>query len=255
MVPPMASRILVHRWLHPTPSWFSFGSAAATGFLFLSQRFHWLPFNCHKGWAVLTAVASTVALILIWLLCFVFALVYRLRFQFGVGFLLAVPVVVALPLGWLAAELRKAREQGRVVEEIRKSAAVVCYDWQVDSKGYPQLDAACPWPDWFPASLNEDFFGDVVAVTLKDGPFLDGALRHLSGLPRLQCFVLPFSNVTDDQLEPLRALTQLKVVALPASQRITGSGLRYVDGMDRLERLRLDANVRHRRWFATSCRA
>ncbi len=107
MVPRMPSLILMHRWLYSMPSWFTFGSAAATCFLFLCDRFQWLPFNCHKGWTVLIAVASTAALILIWLLCLVFALVYRLRFQFSVGFCPAAPVVVALPLGWLAAELRR----------------------------------------------------------------------------------------------------------------------------------------------------
>ena len=240
MVPRMPSLILMHRWLYSMPSWFTFGSAAATCFLFLCDRFQWLPFNCHKGWTVLIAVASTAALILIWLLCLVFALVYRLRFQFSVGFLLAAPVVVALPLGWLAAELRKARQQGRVVEEIRKSATEVSYDWQVNSDGFPQLDVACPRPAWLPTSLNDDFFGNVVAVTLEDGPFLDHALRNLSSLPRLQCFVLPFSNVTDDQLEPLRALTKLRVVVL-SSERITGSAIMYLDGMDRLECLHLES--------------
>ena len=177
---------------------------------------------------------------LIWLLCLVFALVYRLRFQFSVGFLLAAPVVVALPLGWLAAEACASGEQGRVVEEIRKLATEVSYDWQVNSDGFPQLDVACPRPAWLPTSLNDDFFGDVVAVTLEDGPFLDHALRNLSSLPRLQCFVLPFSNVTDDQLEPLRALTKLRVVVL-SSERITGSAIMYLDGMDRLECLHLES--------------
>ena len=60
------------------------GPAAGRGLLWLSERFHWFPFNAHKGWTVLIAVASLGVFLLLMLLWFLAALVLRLRFQFSI---------------------------------------------------------------------------------------------------------------------------------------------------------------------------
>ena len=81
----------------------------------------WFPFNQHKGWTVLIAVASVGVFFLLMFLWFLAALVFRLRFQFGLLSLLVLTVVVALPFAWLETEMKQAREQKGVVEAIEKA--------------------------------------------------------------------------------------------------------------------------------------
>ena len=93
---------------------------ALEGFLLLSAWFRWFPFNEHKGWTVLIAVASVGATLLLMFLWFLAALVFRLRFQFSILALLLLVVVVAVPCSWLATEMKAAREQRVVVEWIEQ---------------------------------------------------------------------------------------------------------------------------------------
>ena len=62
-----------------------------TGLLWLSNWLGWW----HKGYAVLVAVAGVGMFLLLILLWLVVALISRVRFQFGVPTLLALPIVVA----------------------------------------------------------------------------------------------------------------------------------------------------------------
>jgi len=67
--------------------------------LWLSERFGWLGW--HKGYAVPTAVASLGFAMLVMLLWFAVAVVFRRRFQFSIGSLLILVVVVAVPCSWM----------------------------------------------------------------------------------------------------------------------------------------------------------
>ncbi len=72
------------RWYRPTPAWLVLGSLAVTGLLFLSERWQWFPFNAHKGWTVLIAVAGVgvvlAVMLAVMLLWWLVALVFRGRF-------------------------------------------------------------------------------------------------------------------------------------------------------------------------------
>ena len=116
------------RWFVPTPAWLVLASLAVTAVLFLSERWRWLPFNEHKGWTVLVAVAGVGVVLVAMLLWFVVALIFRRRFQFSIRLLLVLVVAVALPFGWLATEMSNARHQ----EEALKGISVV-HDWQVSA--------------------------------------------------------------------------------------------------------------------------
>ena len=108
--------------------------------LWLSDRFGWLGW--HKGYAVLTGVAVVGVAMLLMLVWFAVALVFRRRFQFSIRSLLVLVVVVALPCSWLAAEMKKAKEQEKLVEAIRNlkkslpyyTASCVTYDYELDSE-------------------------------------------------------------------------------------------------------------------------
>ena len=103
--------------------------------------FSWFPFNQHKGWTVLIAVASggrgPAADV---------PLVSRrpglsLRFQFSILSLLVLMVVVAVPFSWLATEMKQARKQREAVEGIEKAGGRVSYDYQLDPSG--NADTRC----------------------------------------------------------------------------------------------------------------
>ena len=93
------------RWFHLTPGRFVIGLLAVEGLLWLSDRFGWLGW--HKGYAVLTGVASVGVAMVLMLVWFAVAVVFRRRFQFSMRSLLVLVVVVAVPCSWLAVEMRR----------------------------------------------------------------------------------------------------------------------------------------------------
>ena len=131
MTDPTATR----RRFCPTPAWLVLGLLVVEGLLWLSERFQWFWFNEKKGWTVLIAVAVVGVAMLVMLLWFIVALVFRWRFQFSIRSLLVLTVAVAIPCSWLAAEMKAAREQRAVVAEIKSMNLYVTYDWEVDADG------------------------------------------------------------------------------------------------------------------------
>ncbi len=88
------------RWYRITPDRAVLALLALEAFLLLSAWFRWFPFNQHKGWTVLITVAGVGAALLLMLLWFLAALLFRLRFQFSLLSLLLLAVVVAVPCSW-----------------------------------------------------------------------------------------------------------------------------------------------------------
>ena len=127
----MAANVHHLRWLLPTPGRLLAVLLGVEGFLWLSERFQWFPFNHHKGWTVLIAVAAVGVFLLLMLLWFLLALVLRLRFQFSVRSLLMLPLLVVLPGSWLAAERREAEQQRDAIAGIRASAVA----WSMTTSG------------------------------------------------------------------------------------------------------------------------
>ena len=71
------------------------------GLLWLSERLPWFPFNHHKGWTVLIAVAVVGGAMLVMLLWFIASLLFQWRFQFSIWSLLVLTVAVAVrAVGW-----------------------------------------------------------------------------------------------------------------------------------------------------------
>src|SRR5271165_1162947 len=89
------------RWFRLTPGRFVLFLLAVEVLLWLSERFGWLGW--HKGYAVVTALASVGVVMLLMLLWFALALIFRRRFQFSIRSLLVLVVAVAVPSSWLAA--------------------------------------------------------------------------------------------------------------------------------------------------------
>ena len=128
------------RWFRLTPGRFVLALLAVEVLLWLSERFGWLGW--HKGYAVLTCVAVVGGAMLLMLVWFAMALVFRRRFQFNLRSLLVLVVVVALPCSWLAVRMQQARRQIEAADAIDKLGGRVFYFWEHGKASEPGADPA-----------------------------------------------------------------------------------------------------------------
>ena len=238
------------RRFFPTPAWLVLGSLAATGLLFLSERWRWFPFNAHKGWTVLIAVAAVGVVLASMLLWWLVALVFRSRFQFGIRTLLVLVVAVALPFSWLAVEMKKAREQGAAIAAIGKLDGRIYCDWHFDANGKRIFNAQPPERMLLLSLLGDDFFQSVRIVNLRATQVADAGLELLKGVSQLRALTLRDTHVTDAGLHHLKGLGQLQTLDLSGTH-VTDAGLHHLKGLGQLQTLDLsgthvtDAGLHH----------
>jgi hypothetical protein len=109
------------RWYRLTPDRLILALLAVQGPLWLSDRLGWPAW--HKGYAVLTAVASVGAAFLAMLLWLAASLIFRWRFQFSIRSLLVLVVVVAIPCSWLAAGHRRGTSTLHAADQFPRKMA------------------------------------------------------------------------------------------------------------------------------------
>jgi hypothetical protein len=256
------------RWFHLTPDRLILVLLAVEGLLWLSERLGWPAW--HKGYAVLTGVATVGVAMLLMLLWFAIALNFHWRFQFSIRSLLVLVLVVAVPCSWMAVERKKANKQKEAVAELEKVGGVFEYDYQRDASGHWEYGATLSGPAWLRESLGDDLFTDITVANLYpkgglgDGPpskldawfsrfptVTDLDLVHLKALPRLRELYLS-PKITDAGLENLAELVDLRLLTL-SDARITDAGLARLKGLHQLQSLFLygtpitDAGLEHLR--------
>ena len=224
------------RWFYPTPGWLILALLAGEGLLWLSERYKWFGF--HKGWTVLIAVAVVGVAILVMLLWFIASLLFRWRFQFSIRSLLVLTVAVAIPCSWLAVEMKKAKGQREVVNEVTSAGGGVQYDWEFDAGGNLLPNAKPSGPGWLRNPLGDDFFSNVIHVWIGNTKVTDEGLERLKGFTQLQGLSLERTRVTDKGLEHLKGLMQLQVLLLDNTQ-VTDKGLEHLKGLTELYALSL----------------
>lgn len=242
--------------------WLNIAILTCEALLFLSQQFQWFPFNTHKGWTVLIAMACMGAFFTLLLLWWTAAVLFHQRFQFSIRTLLTLFVVVAVPFSWLATEIKAAKRQANVTEWMKTRHIAWHYDWQCDADGQWVFGLNSPPVEgWLRDLLGDDFFADIVWVKvgceypsfpsgeLKHlecltrikllelvGYFTDADIEHLKGLKELKYLWLNHNCITDAGLKSIEGLTALNVLILDDNQ-IEGPGLEYLSGLKNLRRL------------------
>jgi hypothetical protein len=141
---------------------------------------------------------------------------------------LAVVLVLAVPCGWLAAQLYQAKRQRDAAAAIEESGVEV--GWSEPSG-----------PLWLWDLLGNDLIDGrhVDSVQLLGDKGADAALRHLKALDQVERLDLMRSQVTDAGLENLEGLGRLQYLNL-AQTRVTDAGLEHLRGLKQLETLHLE---------------
>jgi hypothetical protein len=224
------------RWPRLTPASLVLLLLAVASLLWLSNWLAWPAW--HKGYAVLSCVAAVGVVILVMLLWFLAALVFRWRFQFSIRTLLVLTVAVALSFSGLAVELKRAKEQQMIVAATKTLQEIVEYDWQVDANGNSLQAPLLPVPSWLSSLFGDDFFADVVSVCLSQSNVADEEVESLKRLTQLRFLYLFSPCVTDAGLENLRALPRLEILALRCP-RVTDTGLEFLAEQTNLQELHL----------------
>jgi hypothetical protein len=246
------------RWYCLTPDGCLLGLLAVEGLLWLFERVHGFGFHPHKGWMFVVTLAIVVAALLMMLAWFVVSLFVGWRFQFSIRSLLVLVVVVAIPCSWFAVEMKAASEQQRAVEEIKKAAGYVQYDY--DRQSWRQGGIAQPpAPVWLLNLLGVHFFADVVWVGDFHCQFTDATLKNFKDLTELEELDLSSTKITDAGMKNLEGLTRLRELRLEFTE-VTDAGLVHLKGMKQLRELLLfnthvtNAGVRELRKVLPKCR-
>ena len=236
------------RYFRLTPDRFVIGLLVVECLFWLSGRLGWPEWQ--KGYAVLITAANVGAAMLLVLLWFAIAVVFRWRFQFSIRSLLVLAVAVAVPCSWFAVEMKKANEQRTIVARIRTLGGVAQYDYNFGPKGGLLAKEEPPSPVWPRKLLGDDFFYTFVAVDLGGPPHGDDDLAPIQGQVQLESLNLNATNVSDHGFKSLGRMKNLRSLALCAT-RITDASLVHVGQMTKLEYLDLsetkigDAGLSH----------
>ena len=228
------------RWYRPTPDRLIVGLLLLEGLLWVSERFQWFAFNRHKGWTVLIAAAAVAAAFVLMLLWLLASLLRRRRFQFGLRSLLVLVVAVAVPCSWLAVELQRAERQRKAVEAIEGLGDCVAYGYTFHpiSGRWPLLREELPGPLWLRRLLGDDFFADVVGMSVHESEVNYAVLEHLRALPRLQEVCLCSCQVSEGGMELVGDLASLRELLLDGSN-VDDAGLEHIAGLMQLEHLQV----------------
>ena len=190
------------------------------------------------------------------------AMRHRERVRLSVRGLMALVLLIAAGLGWVA---YRARLQREAVTVIVKAGGKVCYEGQRfdgSQSPLPASGAGAWFRRWILAHLADEYWRTVEMVDLQGTDFGDTGLGHFRALDRLEFLDLGGTKVTDAglanlarlkhlntlylfktatgdaALAHLKALDQLETLFVGNS--VTDAGLVHLSGLSRLRHLSLD---------------
>ena len=219
------------RWFRLTPDRCLLALFGLDCVLPLSDRFGWFAFNEHKNWALLInlgIVGVAGALLSLW---WAASLLLRWRFRFTIRSLLAMVIVIAIPLSWLAAARQQAERQRAAIDAIAKLTA--------DRVTIGVAEHTEPgWSVKLVKLLGLEFFEDVLVVDMAGTNTTDAQLERLKCLGHIHLLNLRETAITDAGLINLKGLHQLGSLRL-GKTKISDAGLVNLLGLSNLHELDL----------------
>jgi hypothetical protein len=173
----------------------------------------------------------------------------RRHFRFSLRTLLVVTTLLALALGYFAAEYKAVRDRSRVIAALQRMGAFVAFDDQ----GPSESDGIKAWLGMLEVSIvagiNTDEAMELLvgmdklrSVTVGPG-VTDSGLAHLQELTTIEELKIVSDEVTENGLQSVSLLKGLKRLTLSGRQ-ITDDGLRHLAHLTMLESLDIsDAGV------------
>jgi len=166
------------------------------------------------------------------------------------GVLVLLMVLASLAAGWLAIQLRHARNQKRVATAIQQAGGRLLY-----------AERSSSVPRWLRQLLGEQFFQEVRGVNFDSGGCTPSILETLQQYPlatlvireyrgslagmnmfdKLEYLDLSGARISDGELYHLRAMIRLQRLELNDT-RIGDAGLSYLKGLDQLRILGLNGS-------------
>ncbi len=222
------------RWYRLTPGWLVLLVLVVEVTLWLSDRAGWPAWQ--KGFAVSIDVAAVGLMLTALLLWWLAALLFRLRFQFGIRSMLVLVIVVAVPCSWFAAEMKKAREQKATVEAIERAGGYCEYDREVSGTF---VYFTIYGPKWLRLFLGDGFFNEVKYVsfgTTIARRATNTDLAHVAELKHVDWLFVGDTQITDAGLAKIAGLADLRELIL-ACPKITDRGMEHLGGMKKLRNL------------------
>lgn len=156
--------------------------------------------------------------------------------QFRLRSLFVFLTLAAIVCSWFACKMAEANRQKKAVQTIQDVGGWVRYDYEFDAGGVYFEDARPPGPAWLRNLLGLDFFSYVNEVYLSYPQVTDDDLEHLKELSEVKQLSLHGAAVTDAGLEHLREMFELRRLYLVDTQ-VSDAGLEYLHELTRLENL------------------
>jgi Leucine-rich repeat (LRR) protein len=163
----------------------------------------------------------------------------RRWWQFGLPTLLGMVTLSAIGLALI---VHPAERQRRDVATVRSLGGRVAYE--------DGPFARTRIPSWLRKRLGDDYFANVVSVSLDDTQVSDAELAHLKGLTGLEWLGLDDTKIGNPGLEHLKGLTALQGLGLH-NTKVGDTGLEHLKGLTGLQVLYLnntevsDAGLEH----------
>ena len=165
----------------------------------------------------------------------------RRWFQFSLRTLLVFTLVCAIGSAWVAHRMVRKRKERETVETIIRFGGRVYDDYQEEVGEAPVFDPEPSGPVWMRKLLGENFFSEVVGVSLPSYPVntpTDAELRGLRGLTQLQLLDLASTYITDVGLVNLNGFIKLQTLDLRQTN-VGDGGLTNLEGLTQLQTLNL----------------
>jgi hypothetical protein len=155
-------------------------------------------------------------------------------------------IAMTLLAAWMAYVSHHARQQKLAVEKIRALGGTVQYDYQKDKiqlggEEYSRYDpqAMPPGPEWLRNFIGNDYFQNVVYVSLSKTSVTDDELAILENFPGLEGLSISQTKITSFGLVHLEGLKNLESLSLE-NTLIDDNGLAHIKDLANLRILILN---------------